>query len=378
VSIAEAQRTAPAGTTAGTAAPGARQARFEYLDEAYGRLHRWGPEFGEEGSENGLANHAPMAAEILCRRGFGDRVSPWLDRYVARLEELPQESDPITAETLRESMGKRARIGDWAAYFARAVSEASWSEVLVEWWPRLLPAIASGATHGLIRTGHAVRTVVEGGSSEAAVHEVANALAYWAARAIYVPGIAAPSGELRLEAALAGLPRLPQQSGVIRARFARLAQLPSWTPAVASLRAPAGPDDVPASLSTLTAAGVRQYATHGNGSPVLLVHCATAPHAMEQILPALPHELWAPSFAATWAACAALTVAYAPARGRQVEPPAVHDPDELMDRAAQHGDEHVIKLTDAVLDTYAKSGDPLLLAAATACAERIEQPRSGR
>ncbi|WP_415854231.1 hypothetical protein [Sinomonas sp. G460-2] len=371
MSTAGAGRTTAVSAQARSVAAGARLARFDHLDEAYSRLHRWGPEFGEEGSENGLANHAPMAAEILCRRGLGDRVEPWLDRYVARLEELPRESEPITCETWRAAMGKRARIGDWAAYFDRAVREASWHEVLVDWWPRLLPAIASGATHGLIRTGHAVRNIVEGNRSEAAVHELSNALGYWAARAIYVPGVAAPAGELDADAALAGLPRLPNQSGVIRDRFSRLAGLASWTPAVASLRPPGSADEVPAALLDLTAAGVRQYATHGHASPVLLVHGATAPHAMQQVLPVLPRELWAPSLAATWAACAALTVAYAPAHGRTVEVPDGLEPEELMDRAARHGDEHVIKLTDAVLDTYASTGDPLMLAAATACAERI-------
>ena len=43
----------------------------EVLDEAYVRLHHWGPEFG---GENGLSNHGPMAAEVLSRRGFDDQV----------------------------------------------------------------------------------------------------------------------------------------------------------------------------------------------------------------------------------------------------------------------------------------------------------------
>jgi hypothetical protein len=43
----------------------------EVLDEAYARLHKWGPEFG---GENGLSNHAPMAAEVLTRRGYEDEV----------------------------------------------------------------------------------------------------------------------------------------------------------------------------------------------------------------------------------------------------------------------------------------------------------------
>ena len=202
------------------------------------------------------------------------------------------------------------------AFFRREVREAPWPEVLAAWWPRLLPAIASGATHGLIRTGHAVRTVLGGDTTPDAVDEIAHALGYWAARAIFVPGLAAPAGDLDAPSALAALPRLPEQSGVIRDRFARLADLPAWTPSLTTLRAPAAPAEIPAALASLVEAGVRQYATLGYGSPVLLVHVATAPNAMGHLLPALPQPLWPSSFAATWAACAAITVAYAPATPR--------------------------------------------------------------
>ena len=44
----------------------------EVLDEAYVRLHHWGPEFG---GENGLSNHGPMAVEVLSRRGFDDQLT---------------------------------------------------------------------------------------------------------------------------------------------------------------------------------------------------------------------------------------------------------------------------------------------------------------
>jgi hypothetical protein len=244
--------------------------------------------------------------------------------------------------------------------------------VLAAWWPRLLPAIASGATHGLIRTGHAVRTVRAGDNSAEAVDEIAHALGYWASRAIFVPGLAAPAGSLDAAAALAALPRLPDRSGVIRERFARLADLPAWTPALTTLRPPATAAGIPAALGDLVEAGARQYVTHGYGSPVLLVHVATAPNAMSHLLPALPEGLWAPSLGATWAACAAITVAYAPADPQPPPAAPTEDPGDLMDRAAAHGDEHVIKLTDTVLDAHARSGDPALLAAATRCAELID------
>ena len=149
-------------------------------------------------------------------------------------------------------------------------------------------------------------------------------------------------------------------------------------PALTTLRAPGTAAEVPAALESLVEAGARQYTTHGHGSPVLLVHVATAPNAIRQLLPALPTEFWSASFAATWAACAAITVAYAPAQPlpaqRGTAEPGI-EPDELMALAAQHGDEHVMKLTDTVLDVYARSGDPSVLAAATHCADLIEPPQ---
>src|SRR5260370_10390619 len=103
-------------------------------------------------------------------------------------------------------MGQRRRAGDWVAFFRRAVREAPWRAVMADWWPRLLPAIAGGATHGLIRTRHAVRTVLGGDTSQSAGEEIAHALGDWAARAIFAPRLAAPGGGLDSDAARAGRP----------------------------------------------------------------------------------------------------------------------------------------------------------------------------
>jgi hypothetical protein len=56
----------------------------ETLDEAYDRLHHTGQEWG-----GNLANHGPMAAEVLARRGRADEIAAWLDAYVRRLDEMP-------------------------------------------------------------------------------------------------------------------------------------------------------------------------------------------------------------------------------------------------------------------------------------------------
>jgi hypothetical protein len=337
----------------------------EILDEAYARLHGTGPEWG-----GNLSNHGPMAAEVLARRGCAEAVPAWVDAYIGRLDEMPAASDPVTEANWAQALG--SRVGDWAVYFNRQVTERPWRELLATWWPRLLPGIAAGATHGVIRTGHAVRTLLGGDESAPALGELANGLAFWAARSTTVPGVTDPAGRLDPGPALDAVPRLDQQDGPIAGRLARLAALPGWTESVAAMRGAASPDEVPDRLGDLVAAAARHYLGHGYASPVLLVHTATAPNAVLHTLPALPREYWLPSLTASWAASAAITAMYAPAEAKPaVElpgPPQASDPvAEVIGRACANGDEHVIKFTDTAASVYTRTGDSTVLAAAIEC-----------
>ncbi len=200
------------------------------LDEAYERLHATGPEWG-----GNLANHGPMAAEVLARRGHADDVHGWVDAYVRRLDDLPSPSEPISDATWPDAIGN-GRIGDWTTYLSRQASERPWQDVLVTWWPRLLPGIAAGATHGVIRVGHAVRTLLaERDPTPAAVTELAHGLAYWAARSTTVPGVNSPTGELAPADALDAIPHIADQDGPIAGRLGRLADLSGWPASVEAL-----------------------------------------------------------------------------------------------------------------------------------------------
>ncbi len=350
----------------------------QILYEAYERLHRTGPEFGgDEEGNNGLSNHGPMAAEVLVRRGHDLDVPHWVDAYLPRLEDLPKASDWITDETWRHALGNGRRIGDWTEFFTRQVTDCPWREVLTTWWPRLLPGIAAGATHGVIRVGHAVRTLLAGDERSAAVIELAHGLAFWAGRWRTIPGVAGPAGRLDAAAALEAVPHLPVQRGVVASRIPRLADLASWSAAVASLRPPADDVGVEARLTDLIDAATVRYLTHAHGSPVLLVHTATAPNAVLHTLPALPRELWAPSLSAVWSASAAIVAMYEPAdaarRGGLPVAPAVADPGaEILERAAAHGDEHVIKFADTAAEVYARTSNPDALAAAVHASQLLE------
>jgi hypothetical protein len=355
------------------------------LDEAYQRLHATGPEF-----DGWLANHGPMAAEAMVRRGHADRVHRWLDGYMQRLEEFPRGSGPIGTDW-QEALGDPRRVADWTVYFRREVTVQPWRQALDTWWPRLLPGVAAAATHGVIRVGHSVRALLNDGEDAEHLAELAHGLAYWAARWQPVPGAPA-DGPPRVTAragageqagpavadALAAVPRIADQSGGIRARLARLTELPSWPAALAAPQIPASAEALQPWLASLIDAAVLRYLAYGHGEGIMLVHSATAPNAVLRTLPVLDKRLWAPSVAASWAAAAALTAIYAPAaaaaRAELPGPPTgAHAAEETFARAVQHGDEHVIKFADTATDVYARTGNGDALAAAIRATRLIDR-----
>ncbi|MGA4841358.1 questin oxidase family protein [Streptomyces sp. G45] len=336
------------------------------LDEALQRLHASGPErLGR------LTNHGPMAVEALVRGGQAHTVHRWLDYYRDKLEDMPDRLAPVTDANWHEALGDPRRAADWIDHFARALAERPWREVLAAWWPVLLPGIAGGSTHPVIRVGHAVRTLLgPGGETEPRLAELAHGLGYWAARHTPLPplrplALAPAAGAAD---ALAAVERISLQDGPLPDRFARLTSVPVWPPATATATSPGtgtgtststtlGPDAARERLTELVAAAVHRFATHGHAEPIMLVHAATAPNAVLRTLPALPRELWPDSLAAAWAASAAVTSAYAPAAPApddQLRPAYAEAARasfaEVFARAAAHGDDHTIKFADTALD----------------------------
>ncbi|MCD9197423.1 questin oxidase family protein [Aeromicrobium wangtongii] len=336
---------------------------FEVLDEAYTRLRSTGPEF-----DDWLSNHGPMAAEALARHRHEDEIPGWLDGYSKRLEAAPRPS--VMIDDWRAALGDARRLGDWLGWFDNELRDQPWTQVLQTWWPRLLPGIAAGATHGVIRVGHAVRVLREEGDTAARVSELGHGLGYWAARWQPVPAAASPGGHLDAASAVASIPAIPHQVGGIQSRFAQLDRTDGWPQAQ---RALASSPDWEALLRDVVNAAVRRYVTHAHREPVMLVHAATAPNAVLRTLPSLTDELWAPSAAAAWSASAAIHAAYASTASAPPARPAATAAD-AFDRAAQHGDEHVIKLADTALDTYAWTGDPQALAAVETAANLVDPP----
>ncbi|WP_176308771.1 questin oxidase family protein [Micromonospora sp. NBS 11-29] len=355
------------------------------LLEAYQRFHETGPEWGG----HGLSNHGPMAVEAMVRRGYADSVRRWVDNYTRRLVEPPRGLATVTEDDWREALGDITRVADWTAFFHRQLAERPWREVVTRWWPRLLPGIAGGATHGVIRVGHVVHSLTlaeaeSGSPTEPAGHvddnpllvELFDALGYWAACWRPVHGDPSHrSGSLTAADALAAVPPVAEQSRGVPYRIAQLPTTEGWQPALDGLRSVDDPEQVPTLLTQVIDATVVDYLPRGHGQPVMRVHASTAPAAVLRVLPVLPRELWVPSMDLAWQAAAALRAACLPPAADPADLVAhvkgVTTPEDAMARAVEHGDEHVIKFVDIAMDTFTRTGDPDALAASSRCVELV-------
>lgn len=131
-----------------------RAVRHDALLEALERLHGTGPEFG-----GFLSNHGPMVADAMIRFGGRDHVGQWTDHYRRQLDAAPTGRHAIGDENWIQHLGDMRYVGEWIHHFDRAAAEQPWRELLSTWWPRVLPGVAAGAAHGLIRMAHAVRSL---------------------------------------------------------------------------------------------------------------------------------------------------------------------------------------------------------------------------
>ncbi|MGK5637593.1 questin oxidase family protein [Streptomyces sp. URMC 126] len=356
------------------------------LNDALERLDDLGYERGE-GMD--LANHGPMGAEALALLGHGDEVARWVVRYRKAMEhhEPPSERFPLDTDesSWRPALGAFHRAGDWEGLFTRELAEAPWRDVLARWWPRLLPGLFAGLTHGLIRTAHAVRGLYAAGDRPTAYQhrELARGLAYWAARYTELPGSPRLAGTYTVPTAVAALPRTPAEGAlnarVVGGRFAALGDLPVYGEALEWL----APEEASRLLTEMTVQFADVYLGHPEVYPVPLVHGVTAPAAARLVLPHLPHALHGPTLARLWQVHSAFLLALTTDRRGEgttawrEEVPDLPATGELAARAAEHGDEHVIKLTEACLREYALRPDLRYLAAAAVAQRRIPRLDAG-
>jgi hypothetical protein len=235
---------------------------------------------------------------------------------------------------------------------------------------RLLPGVLAGATHGVIRTGHAVRALREL-DNHVRRAELAHALGYWASRWQPVPDSSTRAATEKAQdlppgPALDAVPSLDADPDAgIRARVNQLAATAKWPSA---LHAVAPEADHARFVDHVTTEALSRFPLHARGDAVMLVHSITAPAAIALVMPSLDPSEHGRSAWAAWAAAATVMAAYRlPTPAAPQNPHASLEPQltDLQQLAVEHGDEHVIKLAEAAIRTGDHAAAALAVTEAT-------------
>jgi hypothetical protein len=316
--------------------------------------------------KNSNSNHAPMVAEALCAMGRPEAVLPWVARYRERMLPRPEAGARILADDWRGALGERDRFADWSAFFAEELEEASWREVLDCWMDRLAPGFCAAATHGVIRVGHAARSLAEDKTPQR-LRELADALASWAATYQELPASSAGNDTTTPRQAITRVPIVPldrrKDGGNITASLAMLGDFPEFAPAIGMIDTRG---ELAPLVAELTEVFARVYLANARDirTTIAFIHGVTSPAALGNIAPQVGDRTARAALRYAWQAGCGLYACFggATAAAADIVVP-TRDEDELVDRAIAHGDEHVIKFTEACLHRNVLSPSPAYFAA---------------
>lgn len=335
---------------------------YTSLDDALEQIAPYGIEL-----KNGNSNHAPMVAEVLCAMGRPEAVMPWIARYRERMSPRPPAADHIGREDWRPALGRRERFSDWSAFFGEELKERPWRGVLDDWTARLAPGFCAAATHGVIRLGHAVRSL-DLGETPPRLRELADALAGWAATWQKLPiGDRLANGTMTPRQAIHAVPTVPaaqRRPGNIVAGLGVLGDFADFAPVIGLIDT-TGP--IAPLIGELTETFARVYLANANSIPTVIafIHGVTSHAALGHVAAQVSDATARATLRYAWQTGCGLYACFggATATADHVEPCDAEE-DDLVDRAVANGDEHVIKFTEACLSRHALSPSPAYPAAA--------------
>ncbi len=125
-------------------------------------------EYGEQ-----LSNHLPMALIALSKLGAGpQRLEEFFQVYSQRLRTKVARSSSITSQDWRVHLGGHERHSDYVAFFSGELTRLGTENLLSSYVPELMPGVAGGAFHGLIRLSYGVDIANDS--------EIVEGLSHWA------------------------------------------------------------------------------------------------------------------------------------------------------------------------------------------------------
>ncbi|MEM7099420.1 MAG: questin oxidase family protein [Pseudomonadota bacterium] len=319
--------------------------------------------------KNGFSNHTPMVIEALAALNHGHLAHTWFTQRKSGIALRPVSSDPITEENLRNALGQSDRFTDWMNYFSEQIDKRGWHATAARWVPTLGPGFLTAACHGVIRVGHAVRAlrVKDTGARR---QELAYALASWCTDYKELENKHTPAefplGPYNGQDLMQRLTLLDEDyrknDGAITTAVGQLASHGIFLAQVQKLTFAQVNDTILAIAKT--SADVFLHNARSTLGAIVFTHAITCVAAVRNIAPCLSEEHQRILIYEAFFAIAALHTVYATSPLKSSPKSSDRTPDEIVSHAVNHGDDHVIKLTEACINFYKYTQDDRFLVAA--------------
>ncbi|MGN6515583.1 MAG: questin oxidase family protein [Rhizomicrobium sp.] len=335
---------------------------YSQMDRALRFLSSYGPDLS-----NGFTNHAPMVSEALAAMGRADAVMPWIEKnWPLRGLMMPRQKPSHAIGEWKAALGNNAPF-DWAAFLAGDLARSHWKDFTARWTARLAPGACSDAAHGIIRAGHAVRSLAEHETPER-MQELADAFGLWASSYTTLPAADYAGVPVQAREAIALVPFSPGKAREERGGFTTglrsLNDFPGFAPVIGMLDVDGDPARILSEL-TETFARVDLANAHDAYTVIAFIHSVTALAALRTLAQYLDAQTARAGLRHGWQTAAALYSVYGTARpdfGKVAQPQ--ETPYRLIALAVDTGDDHAIKFTEVALREYALNPNPVYLAAA--------------
>ena len=342
-------------------------------DEALVLLKGYGPDL-----TNGMTSHVPMVAEAMAAMGQDQAALDWVERH--RHTIVPRRARVLKeeGELWPSGLGQHGLQEEWSAFFSEEIRVQGWRKICDIWGQRLAPGFAAAASHGVIRVAHAARALSQC-ETDLRLRELADGLALWASTYAVLPAEVKKQQRLSAIDALKQVPLVPdsyrRNGGSITAALGQLKFAPEFADVINFVDWDRGIE-----ANILDAAEAFAHVVVQNvctrSTAIVFTHGVTGILAVRNLLPHVSLETARLLLQYGWNTGAALYAAYAVV---PFELPQERFGAESVDRIARavaHGDDHVIKLTEACLNFYADRPSQVFLKATDVVAHHLasDQP----
>jgi hypothetical protein len=249
--------------------------------------------------------------------------------------------------------------------------------VLDRWVGRLMPGYSAAATHGVIRVGHAARALAQG-ETPWRLRELADALASWAAAYRELPATGhSANGTMTPRQAIGRIAIVPpeqRRQGNIVAALAALDDVPEFAPVIGLIDTGG---DVTALLAELTEVFALVCLANARTplTTIAFIHGITSIAALGNIAPHIGEKTTRAAIRYAWQSGCGLYACFGGDTAMaETVAPCEKSANELVDLAVRHGDEHVVKFTEACLRRHALGPSPAYFAAVEHARGMIREP----